>query len=121
MPSRSTCNRTRRRRSARWRCSCRRRAATAPGTWWARTGCRSTNTPEHRSTPARHAAALHHHGQPAACRQVPLRKIATGVAQALRRLYDRGVEREPAVGVRRAVALVLALGGDESLAAGGLG
>jgi IclR family KDG regulon transcriptional repressor len=37
------------------------------------------------------------------------------------RFYDHGVEREPAVAVRRAVALLLTLGGDESLAAGGLG
>src|SRR5215510_5828561 len=31
------------------------------------------------------------------------------------------MEREPAVGVRRAVALLLTLGGDEALDAGGLG
>jgi len=35
--------------------------------------------------------------------------------------YDRTMEREPAVAVRRAVALLLTLGGDEALEAGGLG
>src|SRR6266508_5260988 len=35
--------------------------------------------------------------------------------------YDRTMEREPAVAVRRAVALLLTLGGDEALAAGGRG
>jgi IclR family KDG regulon transcriptional repressor len=36
-------------------------------------------------------------------------------------LYDRAVEREPSVAVRRAVALLLTLGGDEALQGGGLG
>jgi IclR family KDG regulon transcriptional repressor len=35
--------------------------------------------------------------------------------------YDRDVEREPAVAIRRAVALLLTLGGDEALEGGGLG
>jgi IclR family transcriptional regulator, KDG regulon repressor len=35
--------------------------------------------------------------------------------------YDRDMEREPAVAIRRAVALLLTLGGDEALEAGGLG
>jgi IclR family KDG regulon transcriptional repressor len=35
--------------------------------------------------------------------------------------YDQPMEREPAVAVRRAVALLLTLGGDEALDAGGLG
>ena len=35
--------------------------------------------------------------------------------------YDCDVDREPAVAVRRAVALLLTLGGDEALEAGGLG
>ena len=35
--------------------------------------------------------------------------------------YDCDVEREPAVAIRRAVALLLTLGGDEASAAGGLG
>jgi DNA-binding IclR family transcriptional regulator len=37
------------------------------------------------------------------------------------RCYDCDVEREPAVAVRRAVALLLTLGGDEALETGGLG
>jgi IclR family KDG regulon transcriptional repressor len=36
-------------------------------------------------------------------------------------VYDREMEREPAVAVRRAVALLLTLGGDEALETGGLG
>jgi IclR family KDG regulon transcriptional repressor len=35
--------------------------------------------------------------------------------------YNRDVEREPAVAIRRAMALLLTLGGDEALEAGGLG
>jgi DNA-binding IclR family transcriptional regulator len=38
-----------------------------------------------------------------------------------RGLYDQGVEREPAIAVRRAVALLLMLAGDEAVEAGGLG
>jgi IclR family KDG regulon transcriptional repressor len=53
--------------------------------------------------------------------QVYLPRFATIVAGIWDPLYDRGVEREPAVAVRRAVALLLMLGGDESLGAGGLG
>jgi IclR family transcriptional regulator, KDG regulon repressor len=44
-----------------------------------------------------------------------------GFAAPSTNCYDRDVEREPAVAIRRAVALLLTLGGDEALEAGGLG